>query len=592
MKFKKKIELFAVSVILLAVACSKEDTKEIVPPPIPPTDLQPATEPVFISTSILAFGAEPSTNEEQEKNTQFKEGDKIQLHIDNQNGLTFNKELTFDLKSWTPELTWNEISSEQAMFVGIHPLQKINEEGRFLYEVPTNQNQGQAYGSINLLSAKSIVNRRDEVALEFHHLLSLLEINLHSEKDAYQQEELTQAIVKVKTFSQMEVDAWKGDISGTKGEETLLTMKNMGNGKFTAILCPQPILKSWQEDAWVEIHIGEQTILHKAPLKIDDTNPFTQLKSGEKTSIQISLKKKEEDKPTEPENPVEPPVDNDWKNKTVWVHGVNNPPLEQWGYAYTFPYKVIGLEWKREYGWYDCNKIDPVASTHDDMNMCWAAAASNLIYWWLDQNKENLQRYGKYAGPHTYNDSRDCDVFKFFKDHFADKGNWINVGIDWFFTGKPVTTANPSFGNHKGFFSDVFTGPMLRITYGYHATEDIKQAILNQEAIGMSIILKNGTAGHAISVWGATFDEKGEVCELYITENNDIDMELHQGISPMQPGKLCPVGLYPKKIRQAADGQWWMESSTPDRYTILIEQFYFLDSKEKQWQEYFKQHNA
>lgn len=49
-----------------------------------------------------------------------------------------------------------------------------------------------------------------------------------------------------------------------------------------------------------------------------------------------------------------------------------------------------------------------------DSNMCWAAACSNMIYWWLEQNAEYVRRYG-YSGPSQYGNSIDSDVFELYR---------------------------------------------------------------------------------------------------------------------------------------------------------------------------------
>ncbi|MFR3186663.1 MAG: IdeS/Mac family cysteine endopeptidase [Phocaeicola sp.] len=62
----------------------------------------------------------------------------------------------------------------------------------------------------------------------------------------------------------------------------------------------------------------------------------------------------------------------------------------------------MGLKWDVRYGWFDCNKRDPnKQQTDSDSEMCWAASSSNLIHWWLEQNKEFVARYS-YTGPSAY----------------------------------------------------------------------------------------------------------------------------------------------------------------------------------------------
>ena len=74
--------------------------------------------------------------------------------------------------------------------------------------------------------------------------------------------------------------------------------------------------------------------------------------------------------------------------------------------------------------------------------MCWAAAASNMIYWWLDQNKEYVERFA-YTGPKEYLNALQCEVFEHYKKRFPNKGGHVYEALDWFFTGRPIEEAKP-----------------------------------------------------------------------------------------------------------------------------------------------------
>lgn len=97
----------------------------------------------------------------------------------------------------------------------------------------------------------------------------------------------------------------------------------------------------------------------------------------------------------------------------------------------------MGLKWKADYGWYDCNKTNPSAGSGGDSEMCWAAAASNMIHWWLDQNKEYVDRLG-YDGPKDYIRSTESAVFNLYKEAFYNEGQHSYNALNWFFTGCPM----------------------------------------------------------------------------------------------------------------------------------------------------------
>lgn len=114
-----------------------------------------------------------------------------------------------------------------------------------------------------------------------------------------------------------------------------------------------------------------------------------------------------------------------------WLKDI--PPVDTWDYATDdgLGNGFVGLKWNGQYGWYDCNKKNPMEGTGLDSNMCWAAACSNMIYWWLEQNEEYVRRYG-YSGPSQYGNSVNSDVFELYRTHFIDTGNDVGGALSWF----------------------------------------------------------------------------------------------------------------------------------------------------------------
>lgn len=293
-------------------------------------------------------------------------------------------------------------------------------------------------------------------------------------------------------------------------------------------------------------------------------------------------------------NPQLPdPSQIEWANKTFWVSGVNVPPLEMWGnYAHR-----KGLEWKSGQGWYDCTKY--LDNKHDDENLCWAATCSNMIYWWLDQNKENIVKFG-YKGPKKYVSALDCEIFQYFNDHFDNYGCMIENGLDWFFNGKHIyggggnatSSEEPVNGwpAHKGFFKEVLgNSKFYRISTGADFNENLKIAFLNNESIGLDISVSAGKGAHAVTIWGAKFDENGNVCELYEVENNDPGA-LEGNFSPTTPGKESNIGLFSHKVK-LQNGTYTLESSSPGSYTIPIRAAYFLGNHKELWNAYWEKSN-
>lgn len=146
-----------------------------------------------------------------------------------------------------------------------------------------------------------------------------------------------------------------------------------------------------------------------------------------------------------------------------------------------------------------------------------------------------------------------------------------------------------------GFFKAVFGEKTEVTTYVSISDDDaaafsarLKQAFQNQEAIECTILFKSGYL-HAINLWGAKFDEKGEVSHIYITDNNDTDLD-SQPEHPYLDRFQTQAGILEKAVRYEAGGGVLMESSNPGDFSFRIIQITTLGLKKKEWEAYFKAH--
>ena len=300
--------------------------------------------------------------------------------------------------------------------------------------------------------------------------------------------------------------------------------------------------------------------------------------------------------------PVDP-SQKEWADNTFWVYGLKNmPEYDTWK---VYDPIVYGgeLDWKAEYGWYDCLKVDPTGP-HDPYNgvnvsdhrLCWAATCSNLIHWWLDRNAENIKKYNqmsgsnKYYGPSAYPNALQSEVFQFFKDHFNDHGGHGFNGLNYFFKGIPVNyDGSISHGAHDGFFRDVILDESYLWRRGTAATlsEDLKKAFTNHEAIYIGVRANDGA--HAITIWGAKFDANGDVCQIYVADNNDNEMQFDQSIT--NPWKVTSR-INARNVKKI-NGVYYMEGGrfNSGSFQITIYDTLFLGTNETEWDNFFKRHN-
>lgn len=250
--------------------------------------------------------------------------------------------------------------------------------------------------------------------------------------------------------------------------------------------------------------------MYNAPESIGNT-----LESGKQVTVNLQLKSEE----VVPEEPV-------W-----WVDGVQ--PSDQWEYEAP----VSRMPWRQNCGWFDCNKLDARdTSPTGDGRTCWEASSSNLMHWWLNANRSYVERYEEYKRrlnpdfsiSSAYPDSKHSEIYQGFKNRFGNKSGYIVLGVNWFLSGICSRVMYPQDvpeQENAGFFFDVFGRNSLVKQYGngYMTKEEFNNAIKLARkqgmAVGLDIFIQGG--GHAINLWGAEFDEKGEVSTIYLVDNND-----------------------------------------------------------------------
>ena len=182
-------------------------------------------------------------------------------------------------------------------------------------------------------------------------------------------------------------------------------------------------------------------------------------------------------------------------------------------------------------GYYDADKSDG----SDDSQLCWAAAASNMLAWWQ-------QQYGMA-------DFTTSDVPTGADDIFASfVGNWSNVsgreeyGLTWWLSGESSNESYTAYynENYKGstdvgaYYASHYTAagmsaPVKEISMtGLTATE-IATAWADvytdggMLSLGVYRSLNNGTlsAGHTLTLWGFATDATGRLTSITVTDSDD-----------------------------------------------------------------------
>lgn len=443
----------------------------------------------------------------------FEEGDTIVVYARNMaDGRVKHVTLKLQNGRWTPKVRWEELG-EEVLFtawytknaVGLHQAAQTTSEYRHTLAV---SQQGEGYGNADLLCAQTRGKKGEKVQLTFEHVLHRLTLILESRNGSYTTEQLQQAEVQVMTPCQIPFLLADGTLQ-TPSDSRWISPCRQDNATWTALVCPQRVETMGSADGWIRIRLGEQETTVKVPETVNG-QPFAALEAGKELTYRLNVQKGD--------------TQDSYAGTTHWVYGVREPDDAQWNADHT------QLAWTEGCGWYDCNKVNPsdITSGGDGL-MCWAAAASNLIHWWLCQNSET-EAVQAYTGPNAVPaDMLHSEIFQLFKNHFPNAGEYPIKAINWFFNGvfqRKIYDTDP-VDPAAGFFRTQLGVRSLGAEYsGTDMARErfnalIKQALAARQGIMFVVNLGRAWSTHAVTLWGATFDADGWIETLYMVDNND-----------------------------------------------------------------------
>lgn len=477
----------------------------------------------------------------------FEAGDRIEMNISTA-GTTSNTTLQYSGSQWMPALKRSEYGTGELLLSAVYPIlpQAAVGENMRTISIPADQSTTDNHNATDILFARTTVKEGSVAAdMQFAHAMHRIKINLKGSIP----EDLT---VEIKSLRQGTMSVADGSVSPDEAAGYIcIKPYKTGDNSYSVIIMPQDAKAFHDGEGLISFKSGGKSA--KYMLKSD----ISTFEAGKQTTLNLTLKMDEGG------------VDTEFANQTRWVYGVKGVdfpgrenittypvgqtefPAGEWlRLAYENMYPPMNLEmqfftWKEGCGWYDCNK-----SLVSDRNMCWAATSSNLIHWWLEQNKKYIEAYDQDYGleysdmsrPEEYKqmtpDNLDHSaVFNFFKKSFRDAGSWDKGGVNWFINGnrQNLSPNNPEF---KGFFRSLFkTGDDIATETRDMSKKNfnlwMKDAFRNHKAIGFSAFDYAGTntGRHSMTIWGAEFDENGDVAYVYFCDNNDgIDEPNHASI--------------------------------------------------------------
>jgi len=233
------------------------------------------------------------------------------------------------------------------------------------------------------------------------------------------------------------------------------------------------------------------------------------------------------------------------------------------------------------------NTMAPYCYERSDSNMCWAMTASNMLHWWVEQNKDLVNKYDSVydfsytKGLEDNEEYKKSKIAAVFRSNCINKGNEIRNGLEGFlFSSGDVPfkkIANPKY------FDKVFskTNNIVTVETSYSKQEFeriVKNAFNSKKAIGLDI--SDGRNLHAITLWGAAFDGDENIIAIYVVDNNNPTNEMFTyGIRYQKNIYADAEENYPYLINYAVKKSAIYINKYIDRITTL-------DKGEEQWQKW------
>ena len=251
-----------------------------------------------------------------------------------------------------------------------------------------------------------------------------------------------------------------------------------------------------------------------------------------------------------------------------------------------------------------------------DSNQCWAKTDSNMLHWWFEQNNEHVEKYIEKKGItvadtekyHMYKpvytrglednqEEQKSSIANLFREKCINKGGDPANGLQWYLFGLNGFKNAKNKSYSPALFPDVFNEgntPIERATiYTKKEFEDtLNAALASEKAVGLNRYGADGSQ-HAITLWGAAFDEDGNIIVIYVGDNNDVS------------NKIVPYGIWYKNgVDIYAETEPVIDSNDPHYFNPYffnysnnsyndnhyVGQIITLDKGEAQWLDWLSKH--
>ncbi len=253
-------------------------------------------------------------------------------------------------------------------------------------------------------------------------------------------------------------------------------------------------------------------------------------------------------------NTVEYETEEGEKRTVLFVKGVKAPKLGENGdFRKTENHGYIDYKapFEEGQGYFDVNKAPFGTNKEIDRNLCFAAAASNTLHWYLQQNKKEIQDYIKDNGDvirtvdaNTYSlkDMLNQDVeqqgsliYQYFKEMYGNNetGYYTVPLMDLFLNGYTPKEDRKTNIEDKDLQPDARGGFLYGIIgtkpqtgmQSVNGLSDLGNSLQHYLSNNFVVCLSYTTFSynHVVTLWGAEYDESGLLRAVYVTDSDDQD---------------------------------------------------------------------
>ena len=253
-------------------------------------------------------------------------------------------------------------------------------------------------------------------------------------------------------------------------------------------------------------------------------------------------------------NIVEYETEEGEKRTVLFVKGVKAPKLGENGdfrKSEDHGYIDYKAPFEEGQGYFDVNKAPFGTNKEIDRNLCFAAAASNTLHWYLRENKKEIQDYIKdngdvirTVGANTYSlkemlnqevEQQGSLIYQYFKEMYGNNatGYYTVPLMDLFLNGYTPKEDRKTNIEDKDLQPDARGG----FLYGIIGTKPQTgmQSVSSLKKLGESLqhylsnnfvvclSYKTFSYNHVVTLWGAEYDESGLLRAVYVTDSDDQD---------------------------------------------------------------------